>query len=121
VADARLIKESGKELQRLMQERSQAEQTGDNDQYNRLEAAIKALSKSLKSMINNRGQSRDLNNPADKMRPRIQGTLGTACQKLRKAACVQLAEHFKNSISSETDSFVYRPGTPCPAWRKSKQ
>jgi len=65
------------------------------------------------------GQRRDLNNPFEKIRPRIHSAMNTAYKKLRKAgpSMQRLADHLKKSIgATESDKFVYIPSGVTPEW-----
>jgi hypothetical protein len=63
---------------------------------------------------------RDLNNPFDKLRPKIHGRLRAVYEAMLKAdpPMNKLAEHFELSIGSEGgNAFVYRPAGDPPDWR----
>jgi len=64
------------------------------------------------------GLTRDLDNPYNKLRPRIAGALNRAYKMLRGAepAMLDLADHFSLSIASiNSTTFCYNPKS-CPAW-----
>lgn len=76
----------------------------------------------LVKLLGLRGQVRDLNNPYDKKRPKIWGTIDTAKQRLRDSGHSELADHLDGSIESERAWFVYVPKlNPIPNWKTEKK
>ncbi|MCA9109370.1 MAG: hypothetical protein KDA52_05455 [Planctomycetaceae bacterium] len=77
---------------------------------------MERLRAELKSQTALKGKVRDLNNPADRMRPAIHGCLKRAYKLLRQSGMREVADHFESSIQSEDMTFVYRPSADGPDW-----
>jgi hypothetical protein len=88
---------------------------GDDKERIRLETVIEDMEAAAKKCAGLRGKPRDMNNPHDNLRPRINGTLRTAYKNIASWS-PQLANHFGSCISSVGDSYCYRPAAPSPAW-----
>ncbi|HUY32964.1 MAG TPA: hypothetical protein VMV69_09300 [Pirellulales bacterium] len=112
--DATAKKEADKQLRELGADIEQAMKDNDLAELGRLQQEHDDLVTHLTTATGIGGKDRDMNNPLDKLRPRIFGTLGTAYKKLRssKPPMKELADHFESSISSEGPTFIYRPLHP---------
>jgi hypothetical protein len=83
------------------------------------EQEILKLNQRLAQALGKGGKARDLNNPLDRLRASIHGNLNRAYKLLRGASppMTKLAEHFDQTIGSESGKFfAYRPATSMP-WR----
>jgi len=115
------IKKTLKDLRTLLDE---AEAVGDVEQADELRVKIGEIEASRAASVGLHGKSRNLNNPVDRMRTKIHGTLATAYKKLGSAnpTMARLADHFDSSIRSQGDSYVYQPtNQPPPDWSPSKK
>ncbi len=111
------IKEELSDLDRGIEK---AKRDNDYGELERLQRAKEELISSLKRDLGLGGKSRNLNNPADKLRPRIQGTLNTAYKKLRAYRMEKLADHFSKNIRADRVVFVYDPAS-APPWSFEKR
>jgi hypothetical protein len=110
---AEQIRELRVDLERAERQNNTVEADAARKQIEDLEASL-AATKGLG------GKVRDLNDPFNKLRPKIHGRLQTVYEAMRKAnpPLVKLAEHFESSISSEGGTaFVYRPAGDPPHWQ----
>jgi hypothetical protein len=85
---------------------------------------IQELQQALKQAQGLRGKERDLNNPFNKIRPRIHNQLRAVYAAMRKAnpPMSRLADHFECSISSENgNAFIYRAGPPMISWKAAQK
>ena len=108
------------ELRELMANRDKAKKNNDLPMTQQLTEEIDTLTKQLESSTGVFKKQRDINNPYDKLRPKIHKRIKDACDKLRQAQppMKELAEHFQLSISSEGgDAFIYRPAGTLPDWK----
>jgi hypothetical protein len=100
---------------------AKAKESGDTvdeqhcvEEIEHTEAAIRQLTKIT-------GEPRDLNNPLDRMRSRIRGTLKGAFSAMRNAVppMTALADHLEQAIRSEAGYFIYS-ATPPIQWQLEK-
>jgi len=84
------------------------------------QAEIDRLTITLKNSTAIAGVPRDLNNPIDKLRPKLSGALSRAINALMVAGMPHLAEHFHQGISSESGEFVYKPAGVAINWTTTK-
>jgi len=119
--DPSALKEARDKLVELRQDYETAKAQNNTVEMDVTQRQIDKLESSLMQAMGLTGRSRDINSEADKLRPKILGTLKTAYGHLRKArpSMKELANHFEAAISSESGVFlVYRPTTPIE-WQTS--
>ncbi len=103
-------------------ERATASRDSDNVEVGHCRQEVEKWEDELGKLLGIRGQVRDLNNPYDKKRPKIWGTIKTANQRLRDSGHSELADHLDGSIESERAWFFYVPKlNPIPNWKKKKK
>jgi predicted nuclease with TOPRIM domain len=118
-----LDREAKKRIKEKLDE-LQADLDRARDENNTVEAdltekEIASLKEQVGRTTGLKGKARDLNNPYDKIRPKIFNQLKKVYAALRQAnpPMPQLAEHFELTISSEAgNAFAYRPNSPIPSW-----
>jgi len=113
------------EIQRIktelaLEKRALEKAVSDNDpaKADRHRGEIERIEGEVKA-VTYRGKVRDLNSGYDTMRSKIHGTLQTAHKKFLKnnPPMKEIAEYFKDAISADGNSFVYRsPLDPSPSW-----
>ena len=74
----------------------------------------------IRAMTGNKGKPRDLNNPNDRLRPKIDGRIKTACNAVQ-ITCPKLAEHFAATCSADGPCYVYSPGIARLKWDTSEK
>jgi len=100
-------------------ELERAQSVNDTVEVTHCQEEIEQLARQLKGDLGLRGKSRDMNDPTNRLRSRICGTLSTAYDTLKKSQppMNELAAHFGASISAEGSAFIYRPvNKPTPKW-----
>jgi len=107
------LRQSKRDLERAKAENNTVEATHCQEE-------IDKLTRTLKTSIGIAGVPRDLNNPINKLRPKLSGALNRAYDALKAAAMPQLAEHFDRNISSESGAFVYKPAGLASGWTTNK-
>lgn len=80
-----------------------------------LQSELDTLEDAAKGMKGLNGKPRDLNNPNDRLRPKIDGRIKTAC-KAMEGRFPNLSQHFANTCGAEGGFFVYTPGIPDMKW-----
>ncbi len=82
---------------------------------------LEKLNAGASKLFGLKGMPRDVNNPNDKLRPKIHGRIGDACEKLKTCKpkpFPKIAEHFKLTTGATDGAcFVYKPGIPNLLWR----
>lgn len=118
ISDNQALRELWNRSEALKGELERAITDNDTVEASHCREEIDAIEGQLKQATGIGGKARDLNNPADKLRGTIHGTIRRAIKKLREAQPVmnELADHFEGSISSEGAAYVYRPANTVPAW-----
>lgn len=86
-----------------------------NDEQDFTEAAVlenerAQVQEQLDQALNITGKSRDLNNPNDKLRPRLWGLIQRARKAIERSSPT-IAKHFEHTLSCNDDAFTYHPGT----------
>ena len=116
--DGEALKRIGERLRQAKADLERAEMQNDTVEAEHCREEIEKLTRELSSSTGIGGKQRDLNNPLDKLRPKIEGTLTTAYEKLRGAnpSMKVLADHFENAIGAEIDSYIYSPAGTAPKW-----
>jgi hypothetical protein len=111
VLDSTAKHEACEQLTELNNDLDRARRNNDEAEITRLEQEKERLESSLLAVVGLAGRDRDLNNPADKLRPRINNALKTSYEKLRSAqpTLQKLAEHFNASIRSTGLTYIYEP------------
>lgn len=120
VWDDQMRQQVADELTRLKAELARAERDHDEAAADRARAEIQELKEQAVADLGQNFSPRDMNNPFNRLRPKIWGTLKTAFKNLRASGLVTLAEHFETAIAADGTgrSFVYSPvTTPPPTWR----
>ncbi|NQT38939.1 MAG: hypothetical protein HQ581_15690 [Planctomycetes bacterium] len=109
-------------LRELEEDIEQAKANSDYAEQERLESEKEELKNRVLADFGIQHRPRDLNNPAEKWRPRILDALKTARGKLIEAGMAELAAHFKNEITTDSKSatVTYSPQSP-PPWVLSKK
>ena len=97
-------------------------ETADSDMdRSELQAELDTLEAEAIKMQGINGQARDLNNPLDKLRPKLHKRIVTACDAMRdNAKLPKLAEHLRLAVSSESGCMVYRPAVEGLTWNVTK-
>ena len=87
-----------------------AQAEGDPDSRLALQAQIDELLGFYSKAVGLGGKSRDLNNPFDKLRPKVWGRINRVIKAFRSAQppLIELADHLEAAISNESGAFVYR-------------
>jgi hypothetical protein len=109
------------EMRELQNDLTKARKNNDHGEVERVEREIEKLQRHVLQAKGLGGRKRDLNNPYDKLRPRIYSQLQDVYAAMRKAKppMLKLAEHFELAISSEGgNAYIYRPGPLAPSWNK---
>lgn len=105
VADFQTMQEVKKKRQELKAEieacQNEAEQT-------ELQAELEELEAEAIRMVGKGGRLRDMNNPLEKLRPKLLKRQSVVVKTLKFANMPKLAEHFENSVASESGCMVYR-------------
>jgi hypothetical protein len=117
------LKETEERIRELRADLARAQEQNNTVEADVAQAQIAELEDALSTATGLGGKVRDLNNPFNKLRPKIHGRLRTVYEAMREAdpPMNRLAEHFALSISAEGGSaFVYQPaGDPSP-WQTSR-
>ena len=124
IADQATLKDVAAKLRDAKSEleRATASQDRDTIDVEHCRQEVEKWEGELGKLLGLRGQVRDLNNPYDKKRPKIWGTINTAKQRLRDFGHSELADHLDGSIESERAWFVYVPKlNPIPNWKTEKK
>lgn len=86
-----------------------------------LQGQLDRLEEAAKKMKGRNGKARDLNNPLDKLRPKLLKRIATARNAMRdNAKLPSLAEHFWLTVSSKAGCMVYRPAVEGLRWNVTK-
>jgi hypothetical protein len=119
VFDAQAKNEIKKRIDELQADLEQAREENNTVEVAVTQKQLEELKTHLFRAVGVSGKDRDLNNPFNRLRSRISNQLRRVYEKLREAnpPMKQLAEHFERAISSESDTFLYRPGPFRPAWK----
>lgn len=124
VADQDTLRDVAGKLREAKSEldRATASQNHDTIDVEHCRQEVEKWEDELGKLLGLRGQVRDLNNPYDKKRPKIWGTINTAKKRLREFGHSELADHLDGSIDSERAWFVYVPKlNPIPNWKTEKK
>lgn len=89
--------------------------TNDDEKAEAQQQLAELNAEALK-LVSLRGKPRDLNNPINKLRPKLLKRKRTACNQMKKCGLSELADHFDLSIGSEDGCLVYRSVVPSVAW-----
>jgi hypothetical protein len=117
VADDQTFKQMASARKRLQARIAEAEYDAERE---KLEAELFELERTAVSMYGINGNSRDLNDPTSRLRPKILKRLRTAYTYLRNANLDELAKHFEIAVSSVSNSIVYRPANDEMIWKVEK-
>ncbi len=117
VADGVTIKQLAAKRNQL---KADIESAGSDMERSELETELAELEKTAKGMSGLNGTPRDLNNPLDRLRPKLLKRISTAGKKLREANLDKLAEHFGPAVTSESGCMVYRPAVEGLTWNVTK-
>jgi len=79
-------------------------------------AELETLEAEAKKMFGLAGKARDLNNPNDRLRPKLLARKTRACKQIKNSGLSELAGHLDLSIVSDGDCLVYRSTIPNIAW-----
>ena len=112
------------QIRELNENLDKAKRDNDPGEADNIRKEIEKIEEHAKAAIGIGGKDRDLNNPIQKLRTKIHGTLKTAYKSLRDAdpTMKELADHFEASISAEASCFIYRPTIqPTPNWSWSEK
>ena len=85
-----------------------------------LQAELEKLETEAAKLFGLNGEPRDVNNPNNKLRPKIHGRIRDVCAKLKNCEPKPfplIAEHFELTIGAEGACFKYSPGIPNLLWR----
>ena len=85
-----------------------------------LQEELESLETEAAKLFGLNGEPRDVNNPNNKLRPKIHGRIRDACQKLKTCQPKPfplMAEHFELAIGAEGACFTYTPGIPNLHWQ----
>jgi hypothetical protein len=74
-----------------------------------LREELEKLETEAKKMFGLAGESRDLNNPNDRLRPKLLWRKTSACKLMKDCGLSKLADHFDISIKSADGCLVYSP------------
>lgn len=116
--DSVALRSIQKRLSELDSDLDAAKKGGNEAEVNELEEKKESLLAEVRKAMGKGGRVRDLNNPLDRLRPRISNRIRDAIEKLRECdpPLKQLAEHFDLSIGSEQGQYVYRNSASI-SWR----
>ncbi len=117
VADAKTFQQVTAKRDELKADIESAESEMEREE---LQAELDKLEASARAMKGLGGTSRDINNPTDKLRPKIAGRIETARRNIAKAM-PEMGKHFDLTISSETGCYLYSAGVPNLQWDVSKK
>lgn len=117
VADGETFKQLAAKRKQL---KADIESAGSDMERGELEAELAKLEETAKGMKGLKGKPRDLNNPLDKLRPKLLKRISTAGDRLREANLNKLADHFGLTVSSESGCLVYRPAIDGLTWNVAK-
>ncbi len=110
-----------KKIQELKQDFAEANAGYNDTEAERISSEIDSLELILRDAAGFRGKGADLNNAAnDRLRPKIAGTISTACKKMRGGNLNKTADHFETTIAADGTGTGYRysPGiNPPPDWK----
>lgn len=101
-----------KKLQELLADREEARKDGNQLLLEEIENEIAEIERPFRAAFGKYGVAQDLNSDANKLRPSINRALNRACEKLEKAGMVELAKHFRITISARYETYVYEPTEP---------
>lgn len=91
-------------------------ENADNDlDRTELQQKIEKLDAAAMQLKGIKGKPRDLNNPFNKLRPKIFDRIKTAINEIRPTMPAA-AEHFDLAIKSESGRFIYSPDDPNVKW-----
>lgn len=124
MADQTTLKDVAAKLREAKSELERATASRDFDtiEVEHCRQEVEKWEDEVGKLLGIRGQVRDLNNPYDKKRPKIWGTINTAKKRLRTSGFSELADHLDGSIDSERAWFVYVPRlNPIPNWKTEKK
>ena len=124
IADQAALKDVATKLREAKSELERATALPDRDTIDveHCRQEVEKWEDELSKLLGLRGHVRDLNNPYDKKRPKIWGTINTAKQRLRDSGHSELADHLDGSIDSERAWFIYVPKlNPIPNWKSEKK
>lgn len=74
----------------------------------------------IRAMTGLNGKPRDLNNPNDRLRARVDGRIKTACRAIENT-CPSLARHFFDTCGAEGPLYIYTPGIARFKWDTSEK
>ncbi|MGD0897011.1 MAG: hypothetical protein ABR915_04185 [Thermoguttaceae bacterium] len=114
--DERALHEYKERLQEVETDLEDAQQCNDSGRQERLEREKNEILAGVHAARGLGNNVRDLNSDADRLRSRIYSALRTAYKKLEDNKAPKLAQHFRESISSEKGTFTYAPKLSTPAW-----
>lgn len=122
-ADSPMLKQVAAKLREARDELQAAEKSNDTVDANHCREEFEKWQAEWNKLTGKGGEARDINNPFDKWRKRIHGTLATAYEKLRDARMTELATHFEAAIGSEGGvNYVYRSTIkPSPKWQTDRK
>ena len=83
--------------------------SGSELERTELQESLDKLLAAIKSMLGLNGKPRDMNNPLDKIRPRILSRKKTAVARIRECGLPELANHFDLAINTKEGCLVYEP------------
>ena len=109
--DTRWKEDVAESLRELEAQLAKAQKDNDIGATDRAQTDIDALMKQVSASIGIGGRSRDLNNPNDRVRPRIYAAINRAYEALRTAnvPMPKMADHFSARISYKSGCFSYDP------------
>jgi len=118
VLDDKAKKNIAKEVSELKVDLERAKRDNDLAAVDRLTGEINTLEQHYAASTGLGGRSRELKDKTGTHRASIHGALKRAYKALRgaKPPLSKVADHFENSISSESGTFIYRPVDAQPAW-----
>ncbi len=116
--DRHALSELNDRLSEAQADWDRAKTAGDFTQADLLQREIVEIRSIVRTSTGLGNHPRDLNNPINKLRPQISGSLNTAYKKLRicNPPLQKIAEHFEQTVSSKGDTFIYDPRTAAPSW-----
>lgn len=118
--DREALKKIRDKIDGLTEERELAAVNGNTREAKRLNTEIAHILAELQRATGSSHKPRDLNNPGNKLRPRIRSTINAACHKMNKAGLAHVSEHFRRAIKADGTStaYIYSPEIqPCPNWK----
>ena len=113
VADGETLKQLAAKRKQL---KADIESAGSDMERNELETELAAVEAAAKGMRGLDGKPRDMNNPLDKLRPKLLKRISTAVRQLREANLDRLADDFDSAVTSEAGCLVYRPAVEGLTW-----